>query len=172
MSTDQTLLRQLASDIPSEDRRFYRKADDVAARIRQLMERRGLTQSQLAERMDKSDSYVSRVLSGGVNLTLKTIAAFEEALKASVLALPEPRERGPRRPLPGPYKTKQTFQQQPRKHARGVCVSESGRLTFNPDQEVKMSVRNMSPPSASSSSDTSASEEAKVADREEMAGVA
>ena len=35
--------------------------------------------------MGKDGSYVSRVLGGGVNLTLKTIAQFEEALDACVL---------------------------------------------------------------------------------------
>ena len=96
MSEETPLLQQLADGIPEADRRFYRKTDDVAARIIQVMRTRGLSQRALANRLGKSASYVSRVLGGGVNLTLRTIAEFETALDAEVLVAP-----AERRPIPG-----------------------------------------------------------------------
>ncbi len=97
MREKKTLLDQLAGDIKPAERRLYRKADDVAARIIALMQKRGMNQKQLAEKVGKSEAYVSRVLGGGVNLTLKTIAEFETALDVDILVLPESREAPPRR---------------------------------------------------------------------------
>jgi transcriptional regulator with XRE-family HTH domain len=83
-----TLLDQLVEEIPSAEVRFFDKTDDVAERIRALLDERGMTQRELADAMDKQPSYVSRVLGGAVNLTLKTICAFEDALGADLLAVP------------------------------------------------------------------------------------
>ncbi len=92
-----TLNEHLAA-IPPVDKRWYRAMDDVAARILDLMEEQQLTQESLATRMGKHKSYVNRVLSGGVNLTLKTIAEFEEALGAPIIeVVPVKREVPARR---------------------------------------------------------------------------
>jgi len=97
MRQKKSLLRQAAGRIPEAERRLYRKADDVAARIIELMQEHGLSQRALAEKVGKKEGYVSRVLGGGVNLTLKTIAEFEAALEADILVLPAPRPEPPRR---------------------------------------------------------------------------
>ncbi len=89
MSTHKSRLRRDVEQTPSAEKRFYRKNDEVVARIRELKEQQGLTQEELAEEMEKKPSYISRVLGGGVNLTLKTIAEFEEALGDDILAVPE-----------------------------------------------------------------------------------
>jgi transcriptional regulator with XRE-family HTH domain len=88
MSTSKSRLRQDVEQIPSSEKRFYRKNDDVVARIHELKDEQDLTQKELAEAVDKTPSYVSRVLGGGVNLTLETIAEFEEALGAEILSVP------------------------------------------------------------------------------------
>ena len=78
--------QKAVADIDPAKRRLHRLLTDVSARIAQLLdEREDLSQKDLADRMGKDGSYVSRVLGGGVNLTLKTIAQFEEALDACVL---------------------------------------------------------------------------------------
>lgn len=88
MSTSKSRLRRDVEQIPSSEKRFYRKNDDVVARIHELKDEQGLTQKELAEAVGKTPSYVSRVLGGGVNLTLETIAEFEEALGAEILSVP------------------------------------------------------------------------------------
>jgi transcriptional regulator with XRE-family HTH domain len=88
MSTSKSHLRRDVEQIPSSEKRFYRKNDDVVARIHELKDEQGLTQKELAEAVGKTPSYVSRVLGGGVNLTLETIAEFEEALGAEILSVP------------------------------------------------------------------------------------
>jgi transcriptional regulator with XRE-family HTH domain len=97
------------------------------------MERRDITQRALAERLDKRESYVSRVLGGGVNLTLQTIAEFEEALNANLLVLPEPRRRGKRRKSFGRYKTQMYVQAGA--SIEGVCVDDDGKLAWQKKKE-------------------------------------
>jgi len=88
MSAPKNRLRQHAGQIPSAEQRFYDVNDEIVARIRALLHERGLTQKQLAEKLGKTPSYVSRVLGGAVNLTLKTLAEFETALEADVIRVP------------------------------------------------------------------------------------
>jgi transcriptional regulator with XRE-family HTH domain len=87
--------RRALNDIDPATRRLHRLLTDVSARIGQVLDaREDLTQQALAERMGKDASYVSRVLGGGVNLTLKTIAQFEEALGDRVICVVDPLHRG------------------------------------------------------------------------------
>ncbi len=98
MKKANSVLDQRLSEIPPAERRWHRMMDDVAARIMDLMDQQGLTQEALALRMGKHKSYINRVISGGVNLTLKTIAEFEAALGASVVnVLPPETVEAPRR---------------------------------------------------------------------------
>lgn len=103
MSERVTSLQQDAEQIPDAERRLHRRLDDIAARMIALMERRGLNQKELAARVGKKESYVSRVLGGGVNLTQKTIAEFEAALDADIRVPLERRPRPPRRPGTGDF---------------------------------------------------------------------
>ena len=49
------------------------------------MEEFGLTQKSLAERIDCSQQYVSRVLKGTENLSIETISKIESALELEIL---------------------------------------------------------------------------------------
>jgi len=87
--------RRALNDIDPATRRLHRLLTDVSARLGQVLDsREDLTQQDLAECMGKDASYVSRVLGGGVNLTLKTIAQFEEALDDRVICVVDPLHRG------------------------------------------------------------------------------
>lgn len=78
--------RKAVQDIDPVKRRLHRLLTNVSARIGQVLNtREDFTQQALAERIGKDPSYVSRVLGGGVNLTLKTIVQFEEALDVCIL---------------------------------------------------------------------------------------
>lgn len=68
--------------------RLHRLLTRLSRRIRaKVQEEEDLTQTDLAERVEKSPSYVSRLLGGGVNVTLKTIATFEIALGTRLLSV-------------------------------------------------------------------------------------
>ena len=49
------------------------------------MDRQGVTQSVLAERMGCSQQYVSNLLKGSSNMTLETIARIETALNIDLI---------------------------------------------------------------------------------------
>jgi transcriptional regulator with XRE-family HTH domain len=128
MKRNNSLLRKLASNISDVDRRFYRKGDDIAAAIIEAMRDRNMSQKDLATRLGKKESYVSRVLGGGVNLTLRTITEFEAALGTDIIR-PLARRKNPRR--------RNTFQAPaeivqitPPDSIGGVGVDEDGDLIF------------------------------------------
>ncbi len=56
---------------------------DIACELKRIMEERGITKKQLAQRLGVSPAYVSKVL-GGSNITLKTLARILAALEADV----------------------------------------------------------------------------------------
>ena len=80
-----TVLDDVLADVPADELRLFDLCDEVSGRIAAALDARGWTQRQLADALGKRESYVSRVLAGGVNLTLKTIAQFEVALGVSLI---------------------------------------------------------------------------------------
>jgi transcriptional regulator with XRE-family HTH domain len=55
---------------------------EFAADIHRLMKARGISQAQLASRLGTSEAYVSKVLRGNANFTLKTMIKLARALEA------------------------------------------------------------------------------------------
>ncbi len=55
--------------------------------ILQLMEREGISKADLARALGKSKAYVTQALSGGRNMTLRTLAAFAWACHHSLRGL-------------------------------------------------------------------------------------
>lgn len=58
---------------------------ELVTRVSQILEEKGWTQSDLADALDCSDAYVSKLLSGNANLTFKTVSKLEAALGEDVL---------------------------------------------------------------------------------------
>lgn len=94
---DKTLdkLRQHQSATPSrwreeaEKRRrnkeWLRYSQYIAMRMLDKMEADGITQKQLAERMECSQQYISKILKGTENLSLETLTKIECALGITVI---------------------------------------------------------------------------------------
>ena len=51
--------------------------------ILEAMRRKGVTKAELARRLGTTNAYITQLLSGDRNLTLRTIAAVAEALNVS-----------------------------------------------------------------------------------------
>lgn len=57
---------------------------DITEDICRIMKAKNMNRSQLAERMQTSSAYITKVLRGNVNLTLLSIAKFAVALDTPV----------------------------------------------------------------------------------------
>lgn len=68
-----------------ENEKWLKYARFITMKTMQAMDRQGVTQSVLAERMGCSQQYVSNLLKGSSNMTLETIARIETALNIDLI---------------------------------------------------------------------------------------
>lgn len=67
---------------------------DMAERIHAILDAKGINQKDLAQAMGKSESEISKWLTGLHNLELKTIARIEVVLGEEILRFPKPAQNG------------------------------------------------------------------------------
>lgn len=70
-----------------EHRRLLRQEElivEVTEALARALRETNVTQSQLAERLGKTKGFVSQILGGGRNLTLRTLADVVDALECSI----------------------------------------------------------------------------------------
>lgn len=80
--------RQLLGKMPAWIALYNRKYQvDAVSRMVDLLNEKGLSQKEVAVKAGWTQSYLSRVLSGRQNLTLKTVARFEAAVGGHVLTV-------------------------------------------------------------------------------------
>lgn len=83
-STDYELFEQ-SSD---HNRRLLREEElilEVTEAVSAVMQEEGVSKTQLAKRMGKTKGFISQLLSGGRNLTLRTLAGLVDALGYRVI---------------------------------------------------------------------------------------
>ena len=95
MSTIQEKLREHAPENPSKwrekaewrqkNKSWLRYSQLIAIKMLEKMNELGLTKKALAERMDCSQQYVTKVLRGQENLSIETICKIEDALEIELL---------------------------------------------------------------------------------------
>ncbi len=85
------IAKKILSETPEEVKIFVRRYTDIVVRIHELMQLKGLTQKDLADRMDKKPSEINKWLKGNHNLTLKTIAKLEAELGGTIISTPSSR---------------------------------------------------------------------------------
>lgn len=93
--TPQTKLREHASPTPSRwreeaeyriaNKSWLRYSQKIAMQMLDKMEQMKITQKQLAERMNCSQQYISKILKGKENLSLETLTKIENALDIQIL---------------------------------------------------------------------------------------
>ena len=83
------IIANALADIPAENIRFVDKNLGISEQVCAILERRGLTQKEFARMLGKSESEVSKWLSGLHNLTLKSIARMEAALGEDIIITPQ-----------------------------------------------------------------------------------
>jgi transcriptional regulator with XRE-family HTH domain len=81
------IAKQILDETPEEIRIFVRQYTDIVVRINELLEKKGYTQKDLAEKMNKKPSEINKWLKGTHNLTLKTLAKLEVELGEPIISI-------------------------------------------------------------------------------------
>lgn len=79
--------RRILEETPLETVIFVRKYAEIVARIHDILHEKGLTQRDLALRMGKNPSELSRWLAGEHNLTLRSLAKLEAELGEDIISV-------------------------------------------------------------------------------------
>jgi len=81
-------MSKLLKKIPSFKKRMTRISVDIGAQIFEYMKEAGINQRQLAEKLDKNESEISKWLNGSHNFTIETIAKIEDVFNKDIILVP------------------------------------------------------------------------------------
>lgn len=82
------IFEQALSKVSKDSKIFAEKSLDILDQVHFLMKEEGITQKDLSRKLGKSESEISKWLSGLHNMTLKTIAKLESVLNRDILITP------------------------------------------------------------------------------------
>lgn len=82
------VIQRLQEKVKPENKQFIAKNIQISNQISSLIEKKGMNQGELARRIGKEASSLSRILSGTNNLTLRTITDMEVALGEDIIITP------------------------------------------------------------------------------------
>jgi ribosome-binding protein aMBF1 (putative translation factor) len=95
MSNLNEKLSKLATNQPSswkakakyrrDNREWLQKSAAIAIKVLDALKAQGLTQKDLAERMDVSPQHINKIVRGQENLTLETITHLEQTLSIKII---------------------------------------------------------------------------------------
>ncbi len=71
-----------------QNERWLRWSMSISLKIIDYMQLNGLSRADIAQRLGVSSQYVSRILAGNINHSLKSIAEMEDALGINLLPTP------------------------------------------------------------------------------------
>lgn len=70
-----------------KNKEWLRYSQKIALKMLNKMERENITQKQLAERMNCTQQYVSKILKGGENLSIETMLKIEKSLQIGIFEM-------------------------------------------------------------------------------------
>ena len=83
------IMDEIRSTITPEMKLQMEMSVAIANRIYEILEAKGMTQKELAQKLGKTETEVSRWLSGTHNLTLSTICKISAALGEEIVSVPK-----------------------------------------------------------------------------------
>ena len=83
------IVDEIRSTISPEMKQQMEMSVAIANRIYEILEAKGMTQKELAQKLGKTETEVSRWLSGTHNLTLSTICKISAALGEEIVIVPK-----------------------------------------------------------------------------------
>lgn len=82
------MAQKMHETVPQEEREFVKLYTNLVLKIHHALKAQGLSQKELAAKMGKKPSEISKWLNGH-NLTLKTIAKLQAELNITLLEVPK-----------------------------------------------------------------------------------
>lgn len=76
------------------NRDWVHMSQDIALCLHYYIDMFGITQKELAERMDVSPAHIAKLLKGGENMTLETICKLQKAIGKSIVTINKPYANG------------------------------------------------------------------------------
>lgn len=83
------IFQEILDETPEDVEIFVRLYADLVVRINQLLREKGISKKELAEKMDKKPSEISKWLSGEHNFTLRSLAKLSAELGEPLLEVPK-----------------------------------------------------------------------------------
>lgn len=83
------VFQRILDKTPKDIEIFARHYGDLVVRINSLLKEKGYTQKDLAEKLDKKPSEISKWLKGEHNFTLRSLAKLEAELGAPLFYVPK-----------------------------------------------------------------------------------
>lgn len=83
-----SVIDRYRNKVKDENRRYIKRNLDISNQISDILERKDLSQKDLAKLLGKHESEVSKLLSGLHNLTLKSISKMEAVLGEDIILTP------------------------------------------------------------------------------------
>lgn len=82
-----TINKDFFEDLQPEFEKYVNWSVEISDRIEEILEKKKITQRELAEKLGKSESEISKWLSGTHNFTLKSLAKIESILNEEILKI-------------------------------------------------------------------------------------
>ena len=84
-SNEQEFFSDILASIPKNIKQYVRLSMDIASQINLILKQENLSQKELANRLGKKESEISKWLSGNHNFTLKSLSKIEAVLGQQIL---------------------------------------------------------------------------------------
>ncbi len=83
------IAQQILDETPEEVNIFVKQYADIVVRVHQLLREKGWTQKDLAIKMEKTPSEISKWLNGDHNFTLRSLAKLQAELGQEIIYVPK-----------------------------------------------------------------------------------
>ncbi len=81
-------LEERRKKVPADVKIFVEMAFKLSEQVEKILEKKGMSQRDFAKKLDKSESEISKWLSGEQNLTLRSIAKMQSILGEPLVLFP------------------------------------------------------------------------------------
>lgn len=78
---------RISKRTPAETKKYVKKSLDIVDRIQAILKEKGMTQKDLAEKLNKKPSEISRWMTGLHNFGFKTLMKIETALQEEIIEI-------------------------------------------------------------------------------------